>query len=62
MIYVFGVTVIYTLIKQWKQLLERKRNLLVYLMLSVIGFAMGIVYMINPHMPSLSYFLEKHMK
>jgi len=62
MIYVFGITVVYTLIKQWKELLGRKRNLFVYLMLSIIGFALGIAYMINPYMPSLAQFLEKHMK
>lgn len=62
MIYVFSVTLLYTLIKQWKQLMSKKRNLLVYLMLSVIGMAMGLIYLINPHLPSLSVFLEKHMK
>lgn len=62
MIYIFGITVVYALVRQYKQLLGRKRNLFVYLMLSVIGFALGIIYMINPYLPSLSYFLEKHMK
>jgi len=62
MIYVFGITIIYTLIKQWKELLAKKRNLLVYLLLTIIGFVLGILYMINPHLQSLSYFLEKHLK
>jgi len=62
MIYIFGITIIYTLVRQWKDLTSKKRNLIVYLFLTVIGFALGIVYLINPYMPSLSQFLEKHMK
>lgn len=62
MFFIFSATVIYTLIKQWKELSDRKRNLFVYFMLSVIGFALAIIYFINPYMPSLSMFLEKHMK
>lgn len=62
MIYIFSITIIYTLIKQWKELLSKKRNLFIYLLLTVIGMALGIVYLINPYLPSLSVFLEKHMK
>lgn len=62
MIYVFGLTIIYTFYKQREKLLSSKRNLALYVLLSTIGITLGIVYLINPYLPSLSFLLEKHMK
>lgn len=62
MIYVFAATIIYTLIKQRNKLLSKKRNLVLYLFLSAIGLTLGIIYLVNPYLPSLSLFLEKYMK
>jgi hypothetical protein len=50
------------LIKERKKLLSRKRNLILYLLLSVIGITLGVVYIANPYLPSLSLLLEKYMK
>jgi multisubunit Na+/H+ antiporter MnhB subunit len=62
MIYIFGATAIYTLIKQKNKLLEEKRNLVLYLILSVMGLALGIIYLLNPYIPSLSMYMEKYFK
>lgn len=62
MIYIFALTIIYTLYRQRDKLLSKKRNLVIYLMLSAIGITLGVVYLINPYMPSLSSMMEKYMK
>jgi hypothetical protein len=62
MIYIFGFTIIFTLIKQREKLLRSKKNLALYLVLSIIGMAMGIVYIINPYLPSISLMMEKYME
>ncbi|MDF2485647.1 MAG: putative rane protein [Herbinix sp.] len=62
MIYVFGFTIIYTLIRQKDKLLRSKKNLIIYLLLSMIGIAMGIVYLINPYLPSISQVIEQYME
>jgi multisubunit Na+/H+ antiporter MnhB subunit len=62
MIYVFAITIVYTLIKQRNKLLSKKRNLVLYLFLSAIGMALGVVYLFNPYLPSLSLLLEKYTK
>ncbi len=62
MIYVFGATAIYTLIQQRKKLLKEKRNLIIYLFLTIMGLALGIIYLMNPYMPSLTMYLEKYLK
>ncbi len=62
MIYIFGLTIIITFIRQRDKLLRSKKNLAIYLMLSFIGLGMGVVYMINPYLPSISTMMEKYMK
>ena len=62
MIYVFGITILYTLVHQRDKLLRSKKNLVLYLLLSTIGLAMGIIYIINPYLPSISQALEKYME
>lgn len=62
MIYIFGGTIIYTLIHQRDKLLKSKKNLFLYLFLSIIGLALGIIYLLNPYLPSISQMLEEYMK
>jgi hypothetical protein len=62
MIYIFGATIIYTLIEQKDKLLRSKKNLVIYLLLSILGISMGVVYMINPYLPSISLIMEKYME
>jgi hypothetical protein len=62
MIYIFGFTIIFTLIKQKDKLLRSKKNLVLYLLLSIIGMTMGIIYLINPYLPSISLMMEKYME
>lgn len=62
MIYIFCFSIVYTFFKQKDKLLSEKRNLVLYILLSIIGIAMGIIYVINPYMPSITLQLEKYMK
>lgn len=62
MIYLFIISIIFTFIKQKDKLLKQKRNLFLYLLLSTIGITLGLVYIINPYLPSMSSMLEKYMK
>ncbi|MGF7144598.1 multisubunit Na+/H+ antiporter MnhB subunit [Anaerotaenia torta] len=62
MIYIFGFTIIYTLIRQREKLLKSKKNLIIYLFLSTVGLALGIVYLINPYLPSITLMMEKYME
>jgi multisubunit Na+/H+ antiporter MnhB subunit len=62
MIYIFSFTIIYTLIKQKDKLLKEKKNLALYLILSVMGIGLGVIYLVNPYLPSLSAFMEKYIK
>jgi uncharacterized membrane protein HdeD (DUF308 family) len=62
MIYVFSIAILYTLIKQRHKLLEEKRNMVLYVLLSVFGITLGIVYLFNPYLPSISLLMEKYMK
>lgn len=61
MIYIFGLTIIYTFIKQKDKLLSTKRNLILYLILSMVGIVLGVIYIINPYLPSITSMLEKYM-
>lgn len=62
MIYIFSATIIYTFIKQKDNLLREKRNMVLYMLLSIVGLSLGVLYMINPYLPSLSTVLGKYMK
>lgn len=62
MIYIFSATIVYTLIRQREKLLSKKRDLAIYLCLSAIGLTLGIVYLINPYLPSISSLMEKYIK
>jgi len=62
MIYIFLVTIIYTFVKQKDKLLSEKRNLVLYLFLSIIGIGLGVVYLFNPYLPSIALMLEKYSK
>lgn len=62
MIYIFSFTIIYTLIRQRDKLLSKKRNLVLYVFLSMIGIALGVVYLMNPYIPSITTVMEKYMK
>ena len=62
MIYIFLVTIIYTFVKQKDKLLSEKRNLVLYIFLSIIGIGLGVVYLFNPYLPSIALMLEKYSK
>ena len=62
MIYIFSFTIIYTFIRQREKILSKKRNFALYLLLSIGGLALGIVYILNPYLPSLTTTMEKYMK
>jgi hypothetical protein len=62
MIYIFSATIIYTFIKQKDNLLREKRNMVLYMLLSIVGLSLGVLYIINPYLPSLSTVLGKYMK
>lgn len=62
MIYIFSITIIYNFFKQKDKLFSAKRNLFLYLLLSSIGIALGVIYLINPYLPSISLLMEKYME
>lgn len=62
MIYIFSATIIYTFFHQKDKLLSEKRNMFLYFILSVVGLSLGVFYMINPYLPSLSSAVGKYMK
>lgn len=62
MIYLFIIAIIVTLYRQRNQLLSKKRNLVIYLMLSAVGITLGVIYLVNPYLPSISSMMEKYMK
>ena len=62
MIYVFAITIIYTFISQKDKLLRSKKNMILYLLLSILGLSMGMIYLINPYLPSISVLIEKYME
>lgn len=62
MIYVFGVLLVLSFIKQKDLLLKKKRNLVLFLILSVCGITLGVVHMVSPYIPSIAYIFEKHLK
>lgn len=60
MIYIFGATIIYTFVKEKDKLLSAKRNLILFFFLSVIGMTLGVIYIINPYLPSITLMLQKY--
>jgi len=58
MIYIFGGLLLISFIKQKDVILNKKRNLVLFLLLSVCGIALGTVHMISPYIPSIAYSLE----
>lgn len=62
MIYIFSFTIIYTLIREKEKIFGRKINLVIYILLSLIGVALGIIYVLNPYIPSITSMIEKNMK
>lgn len=62
MIYIFGLLLIYTLYSQWNKLIEEKRNLLVFIILSLIGISMGLIHELRTYSNSIAYMIEKAYK
>lgn len=59
MIYIFGGLLLTSFIKQKDVLLRKKRNLVLFLILSACGIALGAVHMISPYIPSITFTLER---
>ena len=62
MIYVFGGLLIVSFIKEKDTLFNKKRNLVLFILLSAGGIALGVVRMIFPYIPSIAYTLEKYLR
>lgn len=62
MIYIFLAFLVFIMIKKKNQLLSAKRNLILFLLLSIIGLSMGFIYEINPYIPTIAQTLIKYMK
>lgn len=62
MIFVFGGLLILSFIKEREVLFSKKRNLLLFMILSACGIALGVVRMMFPYIPSISFALEKYLK
>jgi hypothetical protein len=57
MIFIFAVSILYTLIYQKDDLLQNKGHIFLFLILSGIGVALGIIYVYNPYLPSITKLL-----
>jgi hypothetical protein len=57
MIFIFAVSILYTLIYQRDDLLQNKGHIFLFLILSGIGVALGIIYVYNPYLPSITKLL-----
>jgi hypothetical protein len=62
MIYVFGGLLVISFVKQKELVLNKKRNLFLFIILSVCGIALGVVHSISPYIPSIAFVLEKYLK
>lgn len=62
MMIIFAVLLIASFIRNKETLFSKKRNMAVFVMLSAIGIALGIVDMIRPYIPSIAYAIEKYFK
>lgn len=62
MIYIFLALLVFIMIKKKNQLLSAKRNLILFLILSIIGLFMGFIYDMDPYIPTIAQTLIKYMK
>lgn len=62
MLYVFIILLVGAFLSQRRKLFEEKRNLLLFLLFSLTGIALGILHNINPYIPSIALRLEEFMK
>ncbi|CRZ34213.1 hypothetical protein DFR55_12814 [Herbinix hemicellulosilytica] len=62
MIFVFGVLLVISFMREKDKILNKKVNFLVFLFLSFIGIMLGIIHQIYPYVPSMASVLEKYIK
>ncbi|NLK74104.1 MAG: hypothetical protein GX288_02295 [Clostridiales bacterium] len=62
MIYIFIIALIYIVISKREIILSSKKNIALYILFSIIGIALGVLYVVNPYLPSLANLLEKSFK
>ena len=61
MIYFFSILILYTLYSQWEKIIDKKRNLMLFILLSITGIAMGVFHTIRPYAPSIAYMIERYL-
>ncbi|MDF2541190.1 MAG: hypothetical protein K0S47_908 [Herbinix sp.] len=62
MIYVFAILCILTVIKYRHIIFKPIRNLLLFLLITAMGFTLGLMHEINPYLPSITMILENTLK
>lgn len=62
MIYVFAIAILYVFFRQKEHIIKKKRNVLLFLLLSILGLSMGIIYHNHPYIPSIASELERVMR
>lgn len=62
MIFIFGILLTISFIRQKDVLFNKKINLILFLLLSACGITLGVIHMIYPYIPSLADLMEKYMK
>lgn len=62
MIFIFVFLLIISFIREKDVLLNKKRNLALFLVLSIFGITLGVVHIIYPYIPSIANLLEKYLK
>ncbi|NLZ83706.1 MAG: hypothetical protein GX915_08580 [Clostridiales bacterium] len=62
MVYIFLAILVFIMIKKKDQLLSAKRNVFLFIFLSIIGLTMGFIYEINPYIPTIAQVIGKYVK
>ncbi|HPU63328.1 MAG TPA: hypothetical protein PK304_04175 [Mobilitalea sp.] len=62
MIFVFGILLILSFIREKDKILNKKVNFVLFLLLSAIGIMLGIIHQVYPYVPSMASVLEKYLK
>ncbi len=62
MFYVFLILLIASFVIEREKLLREKKNLGLFLVLSIVGITFGIIHMAMPYVPSIAMVLEKYLK
>jgi len=62
MIYIFALFIVIIAIKQKDEILENKKGIVLFLCFVIISFSLGILYELNPYLPSIAALIRQTMR